>query len=85
MVKGIRVGSEEEGDGDKEVMALATRVECNEVGDGFGGKRYGNKGGRQARTIRGNSDGDEVGNGNGNEGGRRQRGQWQWWQEQWRR
>ncbi len=33
-------------------MALATRVECNEESDGFGGKSDGNEGGRQLTVIR---------------------------------
>jgi hypothetical protein len=33
-------------------MALATRVACNEEGDGDGGKSDGNKGGGQATAMR---------------------------------
>ncbi len=33
-------------------MALATRVECKEESDGFGGKSDGNKGGRQLTATR---------------------------------
>ncbi len=33
-------------------MALAMRVACDEEGDGNGGKRDGNKGGRQAMVTR---------------------------------
>ncbi len=33
-------------------MALATRVECYEESDGFGGKCYGNEGGRQLMATR---------------------------------
>ncbi len=33
-------------------MLSATRVECNEESDGFGGKSDGNKGGRQLVATR---------------------------------
>jgi hypothetical protein len=33
-------------------MALATRVVCDEEGDGDGGKSNGNKGGRRATAMR---------------------------------
>ena len=33
--------------GMKRAIALATRVECNEESDGFGGKSDGNEGGRR--------------------------------------
>jgi hypothetical protein len=36
----------------KRVMALATRVECNEESNGFDSKRDGNKGGRQSTATR---------------------------------
>ena len=36
----------------KRAMALATRVECNEECDGFGGKSDSNKGGRQLMATR---------------------------------
>jgi hypothetical protein len=36
----------------KRVMALATRVECDKEGNGFGSKSNGNKGGGQATVIR---------------------------------
>ncbi len=38
--------------GIKRVMALATRVECNEESNGFGGKSDGNEGGRQLMATR---------------------------------
>jgi len=37
----------------KRAMALATRVECDEESDGFGGKSNGNKGGRRLTVTRG--------------------------------
>ena len=36
----------------KRVMALATRVECDEESDGFGGKSDGNEGGRRLTATR---------------------------------
>ena len=36
----------------KRAMALATRVECDEESDGFGGKSNGNEGGRQLTVTR---------------------------------
>jgi hypothetical protein len=36
----------------KRVMALATRVECDEESNGFGGKSDGNKGGRRLTATR---------------------------------
>ena len=36
----------------KRAMALATRVECNEESDGFGGKSDGNEGGRRLTATR---------------------------------
>ena len=36
----------------KRAMALATRVECDEESDGFGGKSNGNKGGRRLTVTR---------------------------------
>jgi hypothetical protein len=36
----------------KRAMALATRVECDEVSDGFGGKCDGNEGGRRLMVTR---------------------------------
>ncbi len=36
----------------KRAMALATRVECDEESDGFGGKSNGNEGGRQLTATR---------------------------------
>jgi len=36
----------------KRAMALATRVECNEESDGFGGKSDGNEGGRRLMATR---------------------------------
>ena len=38
--------------GMKRAMALATRVECDEESDGFGGKSDGNEGGRQLTVTR---------------------------------
>ena len=38
--------------GVKRVMALATRVECDEESDGFGGKSDGNEGGRRLTVTR---------------------------------
>ncbi len=38
--------------GMKRVMALATRVECDEESDGFGGKSNGNKGDRRLTATR---------------------------------
>ncbi len=36
----------------KRAMALATRVECDEESDGFGGKCNGNEGGRQLMATK---------------------------------
>ncbi len=36
----------------KRAMVLATRVECDEKSDGFGGKSNGNEGGRQLMATR---------------------------------
>ena len=36
----------------KRAMALATRVECDEESDGFGGKSDGNEGGRRLMATR---------------------------------
>ncbi len=36
----------------KRVMALATRLECDEESNGFGGKSDGNEGGRQLMATR---------------------------------
>ncbi len=36
----------------RKAMALATRVECKEESNGFGGKSDGNKGGRQSMATR---------------------------------
>jgi len=74
----------------KRVMALVTRVECDEESDGFGGKSDGNEGGRRLTATRamatvtattwlmaGNEEGKGEGgkdDGNGDEGGGRQRG-----------
>jgi len=67
----------------KRVMALATRVECDKVSDGFGGKSNGNKGGRRLTATRAMATvtatiwlmvmmtrlaGDEEGNGEGGKG-----------------
>jgi hypothetical protein len=38
--------------GMKRAMALATRVECDEESDGFGGRRDGNEGGRRLTATR---------------------------------
>ena len=38
--------------GMKRAMALATRVECDEESNGFGGKSDGNEGGRQLTATR---------------------------------
>jgi hypothetical protein len=35
----------------KRVMALATRVECDKEGDGFGGRSNGKEGGKQATAT----------------------------------
>jgi hypothetical protein len=39
-------------EGMKRAMALATRVECNEESDDFGGKSDGNEGGRRLTATR---------------------------------
>ena len=49
---GIRVAGDEEDERDEAGMALATRVECDEESNGFGGKSNGNEGGRQLTATR---------------------------------
>ncbi len=46
----------------KRAMSLATRVECDEESDGFGGKSDGNKGGQAIDGNKGDGDGDGDGN-----------------------
>ena len=52
MAMGIRMTGDEEGKGMKRAMALATRVECEEESNGFGGKSDGNEGGRRFTATR---------------------------------
>jgi hypothetical protein len=52
----------------KRVMALATRLECNEESNGFGGKSNGNE---DISRLNGDGDGDGVGDGDGDEAGGR--------------
>ncbi len=65
--------------GMKPAMVLATRVECDEESDGFGGKSDGNKqrGWQAIDSDKGDGDGngDDVVDGDGDEAGGRQRGQ----------
>jgi len=48
MAMGVRVAGDKDGGGVmNRVMVLATRLECNEESNGFGGKSDGNEGGRR--------------------------------------